>query len=363
MRAVVVMPCLNEEAMLAATCASLGFGAGRNDSVGHYLILVDNGSEDRTTMEMQRIQSASPRGSVILESEPTRGYVPPRHRGAIRARELAAEIGVSETNFLLVQADADTIYAPGYIAAMVDAAEDQGRNVMLDGQASPPHDFVEKYPGFIKLSGTVDASVESLLCDEEHDVIVSDCIAAYPLSDYFAWGGHVQEYNSHGDEVHAETSRLYIRAKALGARRRHIANAAAQPSRRKAILDPMRFFVTAGFPRETSWVAAWNSAALGPNVLQAFENPSSDIIFKEAIDLRRRHLIALFGLLPAYLAQTLGVDSNEMVPALRELLAAMPCLTAEDISRNTTQVFEAIFALVDFHPALFENLWLGQSRP
>ena len=55
MRAYIVMPCLNEERELVATCASLGFGPGvATDNPDGTLVLVDNGSTDRTPELMQK---------------------------------------------------------------------------------------------------------------------------------------------------------------------------------------------------------------------------------------------------------------------------------------------------------------------
>src|SRR3546814_5724652 len=86
MHVAIVIPCLNEQDSLASTCASLGFcGSDVQPPVDTSLILVDNGSADQTATVMGEIQRAAP-DRVILANESERGYVPPRHRGALVAR-------------------------------------------------------------------------------------------------------------------------------------------------------------------------------------------------------------------------------------------------------------------------------------
>ena len=71
MRTVVVIPCLNEQATLAATCASLGFGLDGPSPDDVTLVLVDNGSDDETPAVMGSIRQSSP-DRVILAKEPER---------------------------------------------------------------------------------------------------------------------------------------------------------------------------------------------------------------------------------------------------------------------------------------------------
>ncbi len=103
-RAAVVMPCLNEEAILAETCRSLGFGIGATENEA-VLILVDNASGDGTREIMKEIEKQSPSGSVLLCYEPARGYVPPRQCGARAAQIFAKRTGITDADFLVIQAD------------------------------------------------------------------------------------------------------------------------------------------------------------------------------------------------------------------------------------------------------------------
>ncbi len=247
MHVVIVIPCLNEERGLAATCASLGFGVGRGVSGAEcQLILVDNGSQDHTYAVMEQIQAASPSGSVVLAEEPQRGYVPPRRRGVLTAQQLAREAGRREDEILVLQADADTLYGSDYRAAMVAAALESAGNVLLEGTSGPPTEFVAEHPGFVRVCNAVDASVESLFVDTADDIIVSDSVAGYMLNDYFKWGGYLREYNARGDEIYVETSRLFIRAKSAGARRRQVAEATAVPSRREILVGPVAILCDGG---------------------------------------------------------------------------------------------------------------------
>jgi hypothetical protein len=180
-------------------------------------------------------------------------------------------------------------------------------------------------------------------------VVVSDNVCGYFLSDYFSWGGHVREYNQAGEEIYAETSRLLIKARLLGAHSLKVAEAIANHSRRKIVANPILQFVTAGFPRETSWCAAWNRAYTGPNTLEAFESP--DIVQKipDPIFVRRAHSLLLFGLLPICVAvltdetDSLPVDSSE----LYGMLSYMKELSRRDILKNTAALFERAFNILD----------------
>ncbi len=279
-------------------------------------------------------------------------------RGVLTARQQAMAAGTRDDEILVLQADADTLYGAGYLSAMTGAAEKQRGDFLLEGTSRPPPEFVAEHPGYCRLSNEVDASVQPLLVDTEDDVIVSDSVAGYLLRDYFRWGGYVREYNSAGDEIYVETSRLFIRGKIAGARRYQVPQATAVPSRREILVDPLRFFVTAGFPREASWNAAWRSATVGLDTLEAFERPACEAVFAEAIALRRRHLIALFALLPIHMATILGknIAADDAREALREPLSLLPMLSREDLLRDTAPLFEALFSLVDFHPVHFEGL-------
>lgn len=354
------MPCLNEEHIIYSTCASLGFGLGPVSApVETYLILVDNGSDDRTIVMMEQIKQHSPRGSVIVVTEKERGYVPPRHRGVLAAREIAAANNIAEESLLILQADADTQYSQDYISTIRKAADGQ-RNFLIEGTSRPPPGFDEAYPAYWALSERVDAPLRRLFVDDPHDVIVGDNICGYTLKDYFVWGGHVREFNSAGEEVYAETSRLFIRAKFLGAYKVRVNRAIAHHSRRKLIENPILQFATAGFPREPSWCAAWDRAYSGSNTLEAFSRPSIESEIGEAIFLRQAHSLVLFGLLPLYIASLLGHTEKvrDTYSELKDLLSFFRSISKEEIVKNTASLFECAFSIIKFHPGVLKK-YLG----
>lgn len=352
-RIAIVIPCLNEEAVLFDTCKSLGFGCESSGvPVETYLILVDNGSEDNTVSIMEDIRELSPNGSVFIVSEEERGYVPPRHRGVLKAREIAAAERVSEQRLLILQADADTRYGVGYVAAMRNAVREHMGNFLVEGVSHPLPGFDPPYQAYRALSERIDAPLQRLLVDECSDVIVGDNISGYMLQDYFSWGGHSREYNRNGDEIYAETSRLYIKAKLLGARKLKAPDAIGYHSRRKIIQNPVLHFATAGFPRELNWCEAWNRTYAGPNKLEAFASVDIESELKHEIFLRRAHSLTLFGLLPVYIAVLLGQVDQVLnsYSGIHKLLPFVRQISKDEIMRNTASLFESAFSIIDFHP-------------
>lgn len=350
MHAGIVIPCLNEEHVIISTCASLGFGIGTDTpSSETFLILVDNGSDDGTSQTMEELKSRSPPGTVRTVSEPERGYVPARHRGVLEARNIARAMGIPEHDLLVLQADADTRYGSGYVREMRAAATGR-RNFLLEGISDPRSGFDETYSGYRALSERVDAPLRRLFVEDAHDVIVSDNIAGYLLSDYFAWGGHRREFNRRGDEIFAETSRLFIRAKMCGARRLKVARAVGHHSRRKILQHPVLHFSTAGFPREPSWNSVWTKVFAGYDHLAVFADPALEHKLEPAIFLRQAHSLLIFGLIPEYVALLLGeLGSDADVPNFKSLMPFMCGVTREELAGNTAPLFENAFSIIDSH--------------
>jgi glycosyltransferase involved in cell wall biosynthesis len=315
MQTVIVIPCLNEARLIARTAHSLGFGAGAASDRDTQLVLVDNGSTDTTWSVLETIREQAAPGTVVLAHEGERGYVPPRHRGTLIASEIAADQGVASEDVLILQGDADTVYEPGYLSAMRQAADAVGPNHVLEGRTHPPHRFMHDHPGFQQLADLVDREVAPLAQGIE-DVVIDDKVAGYRLSDYQSWGGHRRDYMSTGAEVHAETTRLFIRARRLGAKRREVDHAWASPSRRKIQRNPVRHFATAGFPREEAWWRAWNAVYPGPHDLQAFDDLAQRAALGPAIAMRRAHLLALFSTLPKAVALSLDGATSDVDPAI-----------------------------------------------
>lgn len=346
---VIVLPCLDEEATLLETCRSLGFAAdGFDQEAGVHLIIVDNGSTDRTLEIAESIADDSAPGSVCVAQESERGYVPPRHTGTRRAGQLAEAAGWPDV--LIVQADADTTYTEGYVSRLRAAAAAAGRNVLLEGAAEFPVGFDLELHSYVSLCARVDERVLShLAIPPSVDLICTDAVCAYRLSDYAAWGGHLREYTRQGDEIHAETTRLYMRSLARGSRKVMVEDALAHPSARKAVRRPGEEFATAGFPREASWREAWRARHARRAGVEDLSPAGLDRAEREhAIRIRERHLVALFGVLPLHVFRALGRDAAPGCDArLRTLAAELPARNAETLFHSPGVFIEDVLDLVD----------------
>ncbi|MBA1138719.1 glycosyltransferase family 2 protein [Mesorhizobium neociceri] len=350
MQTAVVLPCLNEEAYLAETCLSLGFGgdASPPDTV---LILVDNGSTDDTAAVMEIIKKNTPK-TVLLGQTLDRGYVPPRHLGVLMAKSFADEHGVPNEDLLILQADADTVYDRTYIASMVSSALSTPQD-LIEGVAQNSKTFLDDYPGYHACCAIADEAVSSLFVAESDEVIVDDKVAGYRLSEYLKWGGHQREFDAYGDEIHAETSRLFIRAKMHGAGRTRSPEAVAYPSRRKIRADPLGTFVTAGFPRESGWRERWVESHPVPLLLREFDCAT---IGEAAVFIRQIHTLILFALVPTHVQLALG--QNPIMSLVGSPLA--PLLSKVDVSveilrKAPGRLFEAFFTLAEKEPELFAD--------
>lgn len=348
----VVVPCLNEEKNLAGTCASLGFGAGKDSPpAGALLFLIDNGSSDSTVAVAERIKSDSEPGTVFVGHELERGYVPPRRRGNLMMDELARSRGWDAGDVLILQADADTRYAPGYVASMRAAAELNGPGVMIEACVAYPPAFQAEYPEYIRLCDEVDSEFVRLFArDLSDDDLVDDKVSGYRLSDYFVWGGHRREYTEGGEEIHAETARLYMRARAGGARRGRVGDALAYHSPRKVLEDPALHLATAGFPREASWNARWREGYGGPATLRELcDEPHHPEVLK-AVRGREEHLLALLGVLPVHVDRTLvEISSVETAEFADVVLPLLPRRTRDDLLSRPGAFLTDVFGLMEVH--------------
>jgi hypothetical protein len=306
----IVIPCLNEEAILASSCQSLGFGIGGTVPLNATLILVDNGSDDATLEVAKGIAARSPSTTVVVVNEATRGFVPARHRGVITAAAIAAEFGKAEEDVLILQGDADTIYSSDYSAAMNSAALTAGPGVLLKARTLLPDAFIQDFPDYLQLCDTVDAQFGDLLSDHPEDVVIDDKACGFRLSDYLCWGGHQREFTANGDEVYAETTRLYLRGKSLGARAVLVDAATATHSTRRIFEHAGVDLATSGFPRESSWRQHWERALEPIADLRTLLRQPKSALVDTALIWRRRHVLALFGILPLHVARTLKIQSE-----------------------------------------------------
>jgi glycosyltransferase involved in cell wall biosynthesis len=352
----VVMPCLNEAALIADTIASLGFSTGGETPIDAHLIVVDNGSTDGTQAIIERIRRESS-APVHLFNEPQRGYVPPRRRGVAAAEALAHAMGADPHAVLILQADADTNYKPGYVAAMCAAVGSQS-GVMLEGATRPPAGFEEAHPSYVAAERLVDRETELLDAPDEDEVVVDDKVCGYRLSDYLAWGGLFDEVLPSGDLIFAETTRLFIRAKLLhGAQKIRVNPAGAASSRRKIVENPWLHFATVGFPREATWVRRWTNGEgrghrsldidiFAERVLRASE--------PDAVYLRRAHQLALFRYVPALIASIMaGTTTNELPKDVKTVLATLPRRSFEDVARQPGLALIDVLELIDKRATLF----------
>ncbi|MGX9147730.1 glycosyltransferase family 2 protein [Mesorhizobium sp. 128a] len=354
MHTAVAIPCLNEAATLADVCLSLGYGnPSRAPPPNTTLILVDNGSTDDTVLVMEAIRRVHPK-AVLLGNEPDRGYIPPRHRGALLAKEMAESRGIPPDALLILQADADTIYDKNYLQAMKSAAA-SAPGMIIEGVAHEDLSFESAHVGYEARCIAVDSAIAGLLVPEADEVIIDDKVAGYRLSDYLRWGGLQREFDRSGEEIHAETSRLYIRAKTSGARRVRAGQAIAYPSRRKLEADPLAYFATAGFPRGAGWRQRWTSAHSRVLSLEDFERSDNECDIENAAIVRQIHTLVLFALLPVHVQMALGGSARPPAGSpLSPLLQAVE-VDLEIVRSHPGKIFEAFFNLVDEEPQLFAN--------
>lgn len=341
---VVVIPCLNEEEFLLQTCRTLGFATSTAIDPDEYLCIVDNGSTDKTLEIAYEVQAACPPGKVLVGYEEEKGYVPPRHKGVMLVSQLAEKMGYSPTDTFLLQADADTQYAPGYIKAMRHALTSK-EGTLVEGITDYPDDFIANYSAYIDLCNIVDSKLSSLFVDEDHDIVVDDKMAGYRLSDYISWGGLKREYLQ-GDEIHAETTRLYMRAKAHSHKRTRIEGAVGKHSQRKIINDPLLHFATAGFPREDSWVSNWKANYPSNFKLEGLTSNQNSSMMSSIISVRLQHLLGLFTILPVHVARTLYVDCT-LTHFDQEFVGLLPHREITDLSNNPGVLIKDVFDILE----------------
>ncbi|WP_447953545.1 glycosyltransferase family 2 protein [Sphingopyxis chilensis] len=352
----VVMPCLNEAALIAETSASLGFSAGGETPADTHLVIVDNGSTDGTLDILERIRRES-RAPVHLVAETERGYVPARRRGVAAAEALARKERADPASVLILQADSDTTYKWGYVAAMRAAASAE-TGIMLEGATRRPPDFEEAHSAYIAAERLVDDEIELLDATDEDEVVVDDKVCGYRLSDYLVWGGLFDEVMPSGDYIYAETTRMFIRAKLRhGARKVRVNPAGAASSRRKVTENPGLHYATVGFPREATWVRGFCRAKSGERRVidvDAFARRVLQGREPEVEYLRRAHQLALFRYAPALVASVaVGSTTNELPEDVAAVLAVLPRRSCEELARGPGAALVDVLGLIDTHTTLF----------
>jgi hypothetical protein len=298
-----VMPCLNESKSLRNTCQSLGFGLGQiTDSQGEVLVIVDNGSSDDSLTIAKEVAQNSPIGTVLLAVEEDRGHVPARAKGVAIAQE---HVGAE----FIVQVDADTEYEPGYTKSLWAAGRAHGQGTLVEATMAWPLDFLERNARLVKVIAEQD-EVSSNTCGV--DVVVDDKGCGYWLQDYELWGGHVREYWSSGEEMLAETTRLFIRGLVQGARRALVDGATARHSTRNWTRNAELEFASAGFPMPPSWQEQWTRSG-GENLMANLDfhhdRPPAEV------RMRRKVLVALFEELPRFIGESINPNVAQKAQA------------------------------------------------
>lgn len=349
---IIVMPCFNEEHYLENSCASLGFGLKKSIPEDSIIVIINNNSTDATQFIAERIKANSPPNKVILGFEKIQGFVPARYKGNHLAKEVAQTMNLSLKDIFIVQADADTEYSENYISYMKAQACESGENILLEAMVDYPLKFKNKYSSYVNLCSEIDNRFwDSLSLDLTEDVIIDDKAVGYKLSDYFTWGCHKREYTSIGEEIYAETSRLFTSAKAYNAKRILVAEAYAYHSTRQILKNPLLHLSTAGFPRELSWKNKWATFNFTPLDLNSINIKLNTPAINQAIQSRYRHLYALFCLLPVHIANTLGEEKEKNI-FLSELL---PIRTVIDMKDRPGVFLTDVFKITDNHLHAIHN--------
>lgn len=349
---VIVIPCLDEAELLRATCESLGFSGNPLDQPSDTtLVIVDNGSTDGSLSIARRIQQQSAPKTVVVAQEAQRGFVPPRVTGGLLAADIAETNHLPGRQTLVLQADADTTYCDGYVTAMRRAAASTGPHTLLEGIAEFSPGVQERLGPYLRLVAETDERVlASIDLPPQKDLICTDAVSAYLLEDYWAWGGHQREYAG-DEEILAETTRLRIRSLPHGGNKQRVQDALAFPSERKAVRLPAEEFATAGFPRGQRWRSAWRRGYLGPATAEEFGAARDHPEVRRAIHVRKRHLLALFGLLPLHAARALGESSLQYASVgLRNLAASLPSRGFTVVAREPGLLIIDILGVVDHRP-------------
>lgn len=339
-----MIPCLNEQDNIASTVQSLGFGGGDKPPQDARLILVDNGSYDTTWDELGRLAGEAPAGTVYRILEPVRGFVPPRDRGVQFAAALARDIGRTADETLILQADADTEYLLDYVERMRASA---GENVLLEasiGRVKSPDLALASYRA---LELRVDSLTRPLEVDEDEEVLVDDKACGYRLSDYVRWGGLQREYLPDGSEVHAETSRMFMRAQVVaGARRRRVEHAGALTSARRIYENPTLNFATAGFPREAAWLDAFQAAQTSSDGPAVSISNELSVANPYAARLRVGHNLIFFSVLPRIVSLLLDRPTFA-AEALRDVVTGQTVFERADLRDRPGWVITSLLEMID----------------
>ncbi len=339
-----VMPCLNEEALLVATCRSLGFGHGLEPPQQSHLIIVDNGSTDSSVQQCLDLQQVVGRDAITVVNEPIRGHVPARHRGVEAAATLALAAGAEPADTVIVQVDADTTYSPTYAATIVEALRaSPNPNTMVVATTTLDPTASQRAPLLTAAMRRIDAAVSQVFPPHRLDVLIDDKACAYSLASYRRWGGHRREYRTDGSELLAETTRMFTAAQVSGATQLEAEMARATHSQRRMFSDAAEILATAGYPypQRTSFTGSEQTTL---DMLERQAATDLEKLIDQIARPRVTHLLALTQVLPEYIASTLG--AGEPNPVLREVVRSLPELNKEVVERQPGRLLDAVLSQI-----------------
>jgi len=294
------MPCLNEEDALAATCKSLGFGFGISGATEGVLIVVDNGSTDRTMQIALGIQRNSPVGSVLIVSELEKGFVPARLRGANEAINQAKLLGLPFSRTMLLQVDADADYSPNYVNGFIGVANRFGKGHLFEAESVPPGNMTASEHDLMELLHQFDSAFFDSLGLENiaTDCVVDDKMVGFILSDWIASGGITRDWACGKEMIYCGTSRFWVRMLAKGFTRILVEDSRCAHSMRKISEGADIYAATGGWPRGTKWKHKWRQRF--PERLNAAEFIAAQgtPIYEATLESRQVHLEAIFRCTP-----------------------------------------------------------------
>jgi hypothetical protein len=332
---------------------SLGFGSDSKNPADAMLIIVDNGSTDSTAEVAEEIRCTSKPDTVYVLQETERGFVPARHAGTLFALALAKSKNLDAENVLILQVDADCEYLPGYISSMREAVEGQASNLMIEACLGYPPVFQKEYAEYVRICDQTDVEFENLFPRSlSHDDVAVDAVCGYRLADYLKWGGHRREFNARGEEIYAETTRMFMRARTYGAQRFRVEGALALHSARKACAHPALHLATGGFPREESWNRRWQEGYTGPKTISDLCAQSDHPEVARAVRVRQEHLLALFAVLPLHIDRALGQLAEggpETQQLAAHILPLLPYRNIEDLASRPGILIADVFDLILAH--------------
>lgn len=349
LHAFAVMPCYNEQDILQDTCMSLGFGTGIKPPAGAHLILVNNNSVDNTQLIAEKITAASGSKNVTVCFEAESGFVPARRKGNEVVSDICNQRGLPMEDVVVLQVDADTIYGEQYVNFIQKAFMHVPSNTIVQATIDYPDLLKRKYKFFFDSMYEIDDEYSFLYkLDSSNDVLIDDKIASYRLSDYYSWGCHQREYSPEGEEILAETTRLFLRAKALGAKRIDLAGATAIHSGRRIEEHPLLSFAAGGFPRETNWQKKWTER-MGKYHDELGIQKMISKIPEEVVYQRELHILALLYVLPMHVQRALGSVTNCQSEIDQFTMSHLPLKSRRYLEEHPGSFLIDVFNLIDDH--------------